>query len=182
MVNHRKATDGGSISFSRRQLFIVAPLYLIASAFVFLLGILIGQSIEERKILRREEVAVKVPVKPDAPKADQEMTFYDTLGKPDPAPPRAEEPRAEEPPADPGAGTVPWSVQVAASRTRATADKMAADLRKQGYQAYVTTGRLNEKTFYRVRVGRFVTRPEAMAELQRLKAAKYKNAMITRNR
>ncbi len=177
MVNHRKATDGGSISFSRRQLFIAAPLYVIASAFIFLIGILIGQSIEERKILRREEPAVKVPVKPDAPKADQEMTFYDTLGKPDPAPPRA-----EEPPANTGARKTPWSVQVAASRNRATADEMAASLTKQGYRAYVTSGRLNEKTFYRVRVGRFGTRQEAMAELQRLKAAKYKNAMITRNR
>lgn len=177
MVNHRKATDGGSVSFSRRQLFIAAPLYVIASAFIFLLGILIGQSIEERKILRREEPAVKVPVKPDAPRADQEMTFYDTLGKPDPAPPRA-----QEPPADVGAAKVPWSVQVAASRRRATADKLAAELKKQGHRAYVTTGRLNEKTFYRVRVGRYGTRQEAMAELQRLKAAKYKNAMITRNR
>ncbi|MDE0032621.1 MAG: SPOR domain-containing protein [Deltaproteobacteria bacterium] len=172
MVNHRKATDGGSISFSRRQLFIAAPLYVIASAFIFLLGILIGQSIEERKILRREEPAVKVPVKTDAPRADQEMTFYETLGKPEPAPPRAEEPPAR----------TPWSVQVAASRNRATADEMAASLTKQGYRAYVTSGRLNETTFYRVRVGRFGTRQEAMAELQRLKAAKYKNAMITRNR
>lgn len=177
MANHRKATDGGSVSFSRRQLFIVAPLYVIASAFIFLLGILIGQSVEERKILRREEPAVKVPVKTDAPKADQEMTFYDTLGKPDPAPPRA-----EEPPANAGAAKLPWSVQVAASRSRATANKMAAALKKQGYRAYVTSGRLNEKTFYRVRVGRFGARQEAMAELQRLKAAKYKNAMITRNR
>ena len=176
MANHRKATDGGSVSFSRRQLFIAAPLYVIASAFIFLLGILIGQSIEERKILRREEPAVKVPVKTDAPKADQEMTFYDTLGKPDPAPPRA-----QEPPANAGAAKVPWSVQVAAVRSRATADKMAAELKKQGHRAYVTTGRLNEKTFYRVRVGRYGTRQEAMAELQRLKAAKYTNAMLRRN-
>ncbi len=176
MVNHRKATDGGSISFSRAQLFIAAPLYVIASAFIFLLGILIGQGIEERKILRREEPAVKVPVKTDAPKADQEMTFYETLGKPEPPPPRA-----EEPPANTGAGKNPWSVQVAASRSRAPADKLAAALTKQGYRAYVTSGRLNETTFYRVRVGRFGTRQEAMAELQRLKAAKYKNAMIRKN-
>ena len=177
MVNHRKATDGGSISFSRRQLFIAAPLYVIASAFIFLLGILIGQSIEERKILRREEPAVKVPVKSGAPKADDEMTFYDTLGKPDPAPPPT-----EEPPARAVAAKTPWTVQVAASRSRATADKMAAELKQRGYRAYVTSGRLNEKTFYRVRVGAFGTRQQAMAEVQRLKASKYQNAMITRNR
>ncbi len=192
MANHRKATDGGSVSFSRRQLFIVAPLYVIASAFIFLLGILIGQSIEERKILRREEPAVEVPVKSDAPKGDQEMTFYDTLNKPDPAqppaaqPPAAQppaaQPPAEQPPANAGAGKVPWSVQVAAVRSRATADKLAAELTNRGHRAYVTTGRLNDKTFYRVRVGRYGTRQEAMAELQRLKAAKYTSAMIRRDR
>ncbi len=177
MANHRKATDGGSVSLNRRQLFIVASLYVIASAFIFLLGILIGQSIEERKILRREEPAVKVPVKSDAPKADQEMTFYGLLSKPDPAPPRT-----EEPPASPGAAKTPWTVQVTAFRNRAAADKMVTELKKRGYRAYVTSGRLNEKTFYRVRVGAYGSRREAMAEVQKLKAAKYENAMIMRNR
>ena len=176
MANHRKATDGGNVYFSRRQLFTVASLFVAASTFIFVLGILIGQSIEERKLLRREEPAVQVPVKSGTPKADQEMTFYDTLTKPEPAPAPTAKP-AEATPAK-----TPWAVQVAASRSRATADNMVAELRKRGYQAYVTSGRLNQKTFYRVRVGRYGTRRGAMADLQRLKAANYKNAMITRNR
>ena len=52
MANHRKATDGGNVYFSRRQLFTVASLFVTASALIFFLGILIGQSIEERKLLR----------------------------------------------------------------------------------------------------------------------------------
>ena len=176
MANHRKATDGGNIYFSRRQLFTVASLFVTASALIFFLGILIGQSIEERKLLRREGPAVQGAVKSGAPKADQDLTFYDTLTKPEAAPPSAEATRA--------AADVknPWTLQVAAIRSRATADKMVAELKKRGYRAYVTSGTLNQKTFYRVRVGAYGTRQGAMADLQRLKAAKYKNAMITRNR
>ena len=187
MVNHRKATDGGSVVFSRRQLLFVATLYVIASAFIFLLGILIGQSIEERKILRREEPAVKVPVTSGAPRADQEMTFYNTLAKPDPAPKPDPDPapapkRTEKPPAKAAAAKTPWTVQVAASRSRATADKLVAELKKRGFPAYLTTGRLNDRTFFRVRVGAYETRQKAMDQAGKLKAAKYTNAMITRNR
>ena len=176
MANHRKATDGGNIYFSRSQLFTVASLFVTASAFIFFLGILIGQSIEERKLLRREGPAVQGAVKSGAPKADQDLTFYDTLTKPETVPAGAE-------PTPGAAGGVknPWTLQVAAIRSRPAADKMVAELKKQGYRAYVTSGTLNQKTFYRVRVGAYGTRQGAMADLQRLKGAKYKNAMITRN-
>ena len=177
MANHRKATGGGNVYFNRRQLFTVASLFVTASALIFFLGILIGQSIEERKLLRREGPAVQVTVKSGPPKDDQDLTFYDTLTKPKAAPPGAE-------PTPGAAGDVknPWTVQVAAIRSRPSADKMVAELKKQGYRAYVTSGTLNQKTFYRVRVGAYGTRQGAMADLQRLKAAKYKNPMITRNR
>ena len=184
MANHRKATDGGNVYFNRRQLFIVASLFVAASTFIFVLGILIGQSIEERKLLSREEPAVQVPVKSGEPKADQEMTFYETLTKPEPAPAPTEKTPAKPPKAKPvkiSPAKTPWALQVAASRSRATADKMVAELKKRGYPAYVTSGRLNQKTFYRVRVGKYETRQGAMADLQRLKSANYKNAMITRN-
>ncbi len=175
MANHRKATDGGKVYFSRRQLFVVASLLVAASTLIFIFGILIGQSIEERKLLRREEPVVQVPARSGAPKDDQELTFRETLTNPKPAPTGAEEKRGEA-----GGGKTPWAVQITASRSRAVADKMAAELKKRGYLAYVTSGTLNRKTFYRVRVGAYRTRQEAMADLQRLKAADYNNAMITR--
>ena len=65
---------------------------------------------------------------------------------------------------------------------------MVAELKKRGYKAYITAGKLKTKTaagklrtetFYRVRVGRYDTRQEAMVDLRRLpKTAKYKNAMM----
>ena len=169
MANHRKLTDGGLAYFSRTQLVTLTVLFGIASVVIFFLGILIGQSIEERKLLQREEELVKVPVNSDA-KKEEVLTFYDTLTKPKP-PEKPEAPKAQP----------PWTVQIAAHRNRATADGMVAELKKRGYPAYVTSGELNRKTFYRVRVGRYGTRQEAMADLQRLKNEDYKNAMITRN-
>ena len=179
MANHRKLTDGGPVYFNRFQLVTVAVLFGIASVAIFFLGILIGQSIEERKLLREEEL-VKVPVNANAKKED-DITFYETLTKPEasadpktPAGPKAaEKQKAVQ-------TQTPWTLQVAALRRRATADSMAADLKKRGYRAYVTPGD-KRKTFYRVRVGRYRTRREAMEDLLRLKNENYQNAMITRN-
>ncbi|MCY4489478.1 MAG: SPOR domain-containing protein [Deltaproteobacteria bacterium] len=169
MANHRKATVRGSVYFSRGQLFGVASLFVGAAAVIFFFGILIGQSIEERKLVRKGDAGVTVPVNPAAPGDDQEMTFYETLTQQ--PPPKAGVPAAQTPPADDG--KTPWTVQVAAADTRARADRMAAELKKRGYDSYVTSGQLNRKTFYRVRVGRYRSRQEAMVELQRLKKDKY---------
>ena len=175
MLNHRKSTDGGRVYFSRAQFVTVTALSGIASVVIFFLGILIGQSIEERKILQREEEVAKVPVESKA-KKDDDLTFYETLTKPEPAPDAKPAPKAETPRSQP-----PWTVQIAAHRTRATAENMAAELRKRGHRAYVTSGELSGKKFYRVRVGRYGTRQEALSALRRLKAGNYKNAMVTRN-
>lgn len=177
MATHPKATDGGRVYFSRRQLFTVATLFGTSSAVIFFLGILIGQSIEERKLLRREEPAVNVAVESGAPKADQEMTFYDTLTKKEPTPP----PEKTEKPSQTRAVQTPWTVQVVASRSRDTAEKIVAALNKLGYKAYVTSIKLNQKTFYRVRVGAYRSRQAAQAALDRLKT-RYENAEIKRNR
>ena len=181
MANHRMATHRGHVYFSRWQLVSVACLFVIASAIIFFSGILIGQSIEERKLLRLTDTGITVPVKTAPAGDEQEMTFYDTLTKP--APPKPAAPAASPKPADGAASSdapAPWTVQVAAAKSRALADKMAAELKKRGYQAYVTSGQLNQKTFYRVRVGRYRSRQEAMAALQRLKKDKY-DVMLTRN-
>jgi len=70
-------------------MFILAASFTIASGIVFFLGILIGQGIEQRKLLKREEPLVKIPVHPSAKgsgaspgaSAKEEITFYDTLAK-----------------------------------------------------------------------------------------------------
>lgn len=182
MPNHRKLTDGGRVFFSRPQLVFVGILFGMASVVIFFLGVLIGQSIEERKLLRHQDELVKVPVNTNS-KKDDVITFYDTLTKPKPpvVPKVSEKLKAVQ-------SQPSWTVQVTAHRSRSTADSMVTELKKRGYKAYITAGKLRTKTaagkirtaiFYRVRVGRYDTRQEAMVELRRLpKTAKYKNAMI----
>ncbi len=79
----------GLYYFSRGQLFVLGLGFTITSVVVFLLGVLIGQGIEERKLLKKEEPLVKIPIQPlpkgsgSAPgaSAKEEMTFYETLAK-----------------------------------------------------------------------------------------------------
>ena len=75
--------------FTRGQLAGLAAGFVVTSVVIFFLGILIGQALEERKLLKQEEPLVKIPVEPlsvkpgSAPgaplKEKEEMTFYDTL-------------------------------------------------------------------------------------------------------
>jgi cell division septation protein DedD len=63
--------------------------FTVTSVIVFFLGVLIGQGIEERKLLKKEEPLVKIPIQPlpkgsgSAPgaSAKEEMTFYETLAE-----------------------------------------------------------------------------------------------------
>jgi cell division septation protein DedD len=85
MAENRK-DNGGLYYFSKTQLVVVGTGFAATCVVVFLLGILIGQGIEERKLLKQEEPLVKVPLQPPAPGSKQgsskdELTFYDTLAK-----------------------------------------------------------------------------------------------------
>ncbi len=88
MAENRKGRGQGLYYWTRGQLLVLAAGITITSAVVFLLGILIGQGIEERKLLKKEEPLIKIPVQPlfqgsatpGAP-GKEEMTFYDTLAK-----------------------------------------------------------------------------------------------------
>jgi N-acetylmuramoyl-L-alanine amidase len=59
-------------------------------------------------------------------------------------------------------------VQVAAYKSRADADSLAARLRARGYPSHVD----GDTTPYRVRIGHYHTRADAVAVLRQLKAKK----------
>jgi cell division septation protein DedD len=102
MAENRKDNDG-LYYFNKAQLVLVGSGFTLTCALIFLLGILIGQGIEERKLLKQEEPLVKVPLQPLAPgakasaggPAKDELTFYDTLSK-TPPPGRAQTSPAKE--------------------------------------------------------------------------------------
>ena len=88
---------GKRLFFTRGQLVLLGGTFILASAVIFFLGMIVGKGIEARKIIKTEEPLVKIPVKPstqggaEAPGAQgkEEITFYDTLTK-TPAEPVAE--------------------------------------------------------------------------------------------
>lgn len=89
MAENRKDRESGLYYFSKGQLVVVATGFTATCVLVFLLGILIGQGLEERKLRKQEEPLVKVPLQPLTPGSKpgqgapgkDELTFYDTLGK-----------------------------------------------------------------------------------------------------
>lgn len=113
MVENRKDNETGLYYVSKAQLIMAAGGLALTSAIIFLLGILIGQGIEERKLLKQEQPLVKVPLGPLAPGAragqaapgKDELTFYDTLSKSPAASPAKEVKTVEKvsPPAKPSA-------------------------------------------------------------------------------
>lgn len=110
MAENRRGRDRGLYYLSKGQLFILAVGFAATSVIVFMLGVLIGQGIEERKLLKKEEPLVKLPVKPlpkgAAPQSGDkgEITFYDTLPKaPSGSQPAQKEPAKKEAAAKPAA-------------------------------------------------------------------------------
>jgi len=155
MAENRKSTTSGYFYLSRAQLFIVAIAFILASTVFFFLGILIGQSIEERKLLQREEPVVKIPIQ------DTKASNVVRL--------RTTNPRS-------------WSVQVTAFQERNDAMQMASELDGEGYSAFVVSGQVKGKTWHRVRVGKYASKEAAMITLEKLRdVERYRNAIITRN-
>lgn len=89
MAENRRDRDK-RFYFSRGQLVLLGGAFTLASLVIFFLGIIVGRSIEERKMARPEEPLIKIPITPStqgggAGTTDQvreELTFYDTLAKP----------------------------------------------------------------------------------------------------
>lgn len=63
-----------------------------------------------------------------------------------------------------------FSVQVGAFGTKANAVRLKNGLERGGYEAQVSEVLMEGRRFFRVRVGRFPNRPDAEAELRRLRA------------
>ncbi|NIO11033.1 MAG: hypothetical protein GTO40_24685 [Deltaproteobacteria bacterium] len=94
MADNRRSRSQGYYYFSRGQLVILALGFIVTCTVTFFLGMLIGQGIEERKLVKKQGQGpvAKLPARPtprDSRAArgnatDQELTFYDTLTKPPP--------------------------------------------------------------------------------------------------
>lgn len=116
---------------------------------------------------------------PNTPAAP--LAYALSLTRPVEAPP-APRPLARRQPALAPTSKRQWAVQVAALATADDAQKMANSLRNSGYEAYVLIFANDGKTWYRVRIGRFVDLQSAMQLKNSLiDFAKFKQAYVAAN-
>jgi len=88
--------------------------------------------------------------------------------KPPPAPESMVQPNAK-----------PYTIQVAAFKAAADADKLVAELKQKGFFAYRAIGKIPGKgIWYRVRVGEFNTKAEAGSTIVKLKKAGKKPIIV----
>jgi DedD protein len=93
------------------------------------------------------------------------------VAKPTPQPARSETARTTSGTAPANAvATEGWTVQVGSFGVRATSDRIAADLKHEGFSAFVVAFQSGNQTMYRVRVGPERDRASAEALLRKLKA------------
>jgi cell division septation protein DedD len=133
-----------------------------------------------------------------AQQVQDKLTFYDTLTAPLPpaapaARPKPEDrsrpvtasPAASGPEPEAAGGSAretrsTWSVQVAALKSRSQADGIKKQLVEAGYSAYVTAVSAQDGQMrYRVRVGTFKTRDEALRVAERVRSERSLPTLVT---
>ena len=144
-------------------------------------GARVSTSAEIRKDMSAfSEEASKIPAVPppaaklptagdDLKKTESEATFPESLSRKDPSPePMAK--KKEKAKVPPPSGEAKFMLQAGAMKTRETADALRRRLGRGGYKAKVvhaTTRKLGE--VYRVRVGPFGSRNEAMKAMKAIR-------------
>ncbi len=88
MAENRRGKEN-RFYFSRGQMVLLGAAFTLATVVIFFLGIFVGKGIEERKMLKKEEPLVKIPVKPGSAEPSarrrlpaqpkEEITFNDSL-------------------------------------------------------------------------------------------------------
>ena len=113
------------------------------------------------------------PAKPEPrPTAEESASKAEPVARPAPAPVPQEKP-AEKPPATTGnsSPTGMWAVQLGSFGEQERADRLAAELRKQGFAAFLSKVSTGSGDMHRVRVGPQKDRESAEAMAERLKKA-----------
>ena len=116
-----------------------------------------------------EPAVIKMP----EPKQDSQQAPPKTSPQPTP------EPVAKEKPAEQAASTTGmWAVQLGSFSSRENAEKLAADLRKQGYAAFLSQLQTSNGVLHRVRIGPQKDRESAEAMAARLLKVGHKGQVV----
>jgi len=178
MAENRRARGEGFYYFNRGQLAILGAAFTVTSVVIFFLGILVGQGIEERKMLKSIEPVTKIPVRPlrkgsdSSAKAstDQQMTFYDTLTQ---TPSRAEEKiegKEEDQPKE-------SSAKVEAKKTNPPAESQTTPPPKKLKKRKISTGQ-KRASLWSVQVRASIRERDALDLAKKLKDKGYNSYVI----
>ena len=118
----------------------------------------------QKSLEASDSTAVDASTNPPARKPDQNTA-------PSSKPPAIEKKKKEPPAAtqSKSSGSV-YTVQAAAVKKMADADRLVTELKEKGYAAYRTMGKVPDKgIWFRVRVGKYQSRSEAQKTLQKLR-------------
>ena len=135
----------------------------------------------------RKPVAEPTPEpKPETPKAQQETVKEEKAPpvvekKSEPAPKVVEpkpEPKREAQKAPAKSTTGMWAVQLGSFSSKENADKLAANLRKQGYAAFLSQLSTSSGQLHRVRIGPQKDRQSAEAMASRLKKVGHEGQVV----
>lgn len=119
---------------------------------------------------------VSAPV-PAPPLDEAPPIMVERAPPPLPSPPAAAPERVQANPAPETAAQ--WTVQVAAFKARAQAERLQKQLIAAGFETYVTEKGGEGQAQFRVRVGSFKTREDAVRTVERLKAERSLAAFVT---
>jgi DedD protein len=183
MAENRRGKEN-RFYFSRGQMVLLGGAFTMASLVIFLIGMFVGKGIEERKIAKREEPLVKIPLRPEskatdgaeAPKKD-EITF--NVAPPNaPAAPLVEEKTKREKPPEKIA-----KAEAAAPKAEKKSEAVAAEAAPKKTEAGATSEAPDASKAWRAQVNAFPDERSAKQLVDRLKNKGY-NAYVseTQNR
>jgi DedD protein len=171
---------------------IVVPVFLDGpandSAVITETLVLPGQNPEARKqqtIVLDRDRSEPVPAAVNTPPADKPVieenpaqSSSDTAETRAPATEIPAPPTKSAPPASETSETGMWAVQLGSFANQANAERLAADLRKQGYAAFLSQLKTSGGSLQRVRVGPQKDRDSAEAVAAKLKAAGHTSQVV----
>jgi cell division septation protein DedD len=198
MKKNEKKDNEPLLSLARRRVFGWACLFLFVSGWMFVLGIFVGrgtapvqfdmQKIQNELTALKEAVTRKaqseVRLGSDTSSKKPNLEFYEELkntkkdtGFETRKPVKKLPPKKVIPQTSPGkvsnATGKKLTIQVAAVKDQKVADQWVEKLKKKGYSAYRVKGKVSgNSTWYRIRVGHFKSRGDALKTLNRLKQEK----------
>jgi cell division protein FtsN len=178
MAENRKGKEN-RFYFSRGQMVLLGAAFTLASVGIFILGMFVGQGIEERKIAKKEEPLIKIPVKPDAAgtggavgQKRDEITFNESVSPDTTAPRLREVEKADKPPEKLA------KAEARAPKAEKKAEKIAPATAKAKMEAVSSAEVTDPAKIWRAQVNAYPDERSAKLLVDRLKIKGY-NAYVS---